>query len=296
MWLIILGIPIQDTPRRHETNKGLCFPSSTPLKPTPLVFHLHSYREWGPLYNLTDRLQKIISETSVINFSINNAVYLLSISGRVGVHVEGTRCTTGPGFHGVVLEDSLRLRHAILLPAAKMCRSFWLGLLWCAQVALWGEGDGERKGGVRVQTKGSHRDSLSVIKFVETQKEQQSHSQGHLEGEKGGYRTAFFVSELQSFLSSNSRSSLCSTLLLHWLQSAPCQQLKQPTFSLRGPFSESSAAQVSLFILHQIFDEARVMYLTVVMLGLKESLTPHGASFYCLNCIYTVFKKIVAVK
>lgn len=124
--------------------------------------------------------------TSVINFSINNTVHLLSISGRVGVHAKGTRCTTRPGFHGVIPDNSLRLRHAILLPAAKMCCLFWLRLLWSAQVALWGEGDGERKGGVKVQTKASHRDSLSVIKFVETQKEQQSHSQGHLEGEKRG--------------------------------------------------------------------------------------------------------------
>lgn len=44
----------------------------------------------------------------------------------------------------------------------------------------------ERKGGVRVQAKGAHWDSLSVIKFVETQKELQSHSQEHLEAEIGG--------------------------------------------------------------------------------------------------------------
>ena len=50
----------------------------------------------------------------------------------------------------------------------------------------------EKKGGVKVQTKGSHRDSLSVIKFVETQKEQQSHSQGRLEEQKGSFRKAFF--------------------------------------------------------------------------------------------------------
>lgn len=83
-------------------------------------------------------------------------------------------------------QNSLRLRHAILLSAAEMRRSFWLSLLWSAQVALWKEGDGERKGGVRVQTKGSHWDSLSVIKFVETQKELQSHSREHLEREIGG--------------------------------------------------------------------------------------------------------------
>lgn len=56
--------------------------------------------------------------------------------------------------------------------------------------------------GSRFKRKGSRRDSRSVIKFVETQKERQSHSQGHLEAEKGGCRTAFFVSELQFFLSS----------------------------------------------------------------------------------------------
>lgn len=47
--------------------------------------------------------------------------------------------------------------------------------------------------------KRSQRDSLSVIKFVEPQKGQQSHSQGHLEGEKGDNRTAFFGSERRFF-------------------------------------------------------------------------------------------------
>lgn len=178
--------------------------------------------------------------TSVINFSINNTVHLLSISGRVGVHAKGTRCTTSPGFHGVIPEDSLRLRHAILLPAAKMCCLFWLRLLWSAQVALWGEGDGERKGGVKVQTKASHRDSLSVIKFVETQKEQQSHSQGHLDGEKGGYRTAFFVSELQFLHSSALELPLFTSLHSPPLCSVSAAELflKQPAFSLRGPLPE----------------------------------------------------------
>lgn len=68
--------------------------------------------------------------------------------------------------------------------------------------------------GSRFKPKGSHRDSLSVIKFVETQKEQQSHSQGHIEGEKGGYRTAAFVSELQFFQSSAVERPVF-TLLLH---------------------------------------------------------------------------------
>lgn len=56
----------------------------------------------------------------------------------------------------------------------------------------WGE-----KGGVKVQTKGS----LSVIKFVEGQKELQSFSSGHVEGEERGYRTSFFVSEHKFLLS-----------------------------------------------------------------------------------------------
>lgn len=40
--------------------------------------------------------------------------------------------------------------------------------------------------GSRFKRKAPIGDSLSVIKFVETQKEQQSHSQEHLEGEKRG--------------------------------------------------------------------------------------------------------------
>lgn len=107
-------------PQEARDQQGPLFPSSAPPITPPLLFFTRSYREWGPLCNLTDRLQKIISETSVINRSINNAVYLLPISGRVG----GTRCITRPGFHGVLPEDLSRLRHAILLPAAKMRRLF----------------------------------------------------------------------------------------------------------------------------------------------------------------------------
>lgn len=62
----------------------------------------------------------------------------------------------------------------------------------------------EKEGGVRVQAKGFHQDSLSLIKFVETQKEQQSHSQGHLEGEKTGVRGQH--SSCQSFSSSTAQT------------------------------------------------------------------------------------------
>ena len=40
MWLIILGIPIQDAPRRQETKQEPLFPSSIAPPPLPaLVFH-----------------------------------------------------------------------------------------------------------------------------------------------------------------------------------------------------------------------------------------------------------------
>lgn len=162
MWLIILGIPIQDTPRRQRPNKGLCLLQVSPHLPpslAALVFHSLSYREWGPLLNLTGHSEN----HHLRDFShkrLNNTVHRLSIGGRVRVHAQGARRTTWLGFHGVILDDSSRLRHAILLTATKMFCLFWLGLLWSAQVALWGEGDGWKKGGVKVQTKGSHQDAL----------------------------------------------------------------------------------------------------------------------------------------
>lgn len=76
------------------------------------------------------------------------------------------------------------------------------------------QGMDEKKGGVKVQRKGSHRDSLSVIKFVGTQKEQQSHSQGHLEEKKGSFRRALFlcVSEHHHVSSSVHKVPVCSSL------------------------------------------------------------------------------------
>lgn len=57
-WLIISGIPIQDTPRRQRTNKGLClFQVSPPPALPTLVFHSPSYREWAPLLNPTGHLE-----------------------------------------------------------------------------------------------------------------------------------------------------------------------------------------------------------------------------------------------
>lgn len=69
----------------------------------------------------------------------------------------------------------------------------------------WGE-----KGGVKVQTKGSP----SVIKFVEGQKELQSLSSGHVEGEKRGHRTSFFVSEHKFLQRGTSTLRLHNTSLL----------------------------------------------------------------------------------
>lgn len=146
------------------TRVSVCF-KCPPPPPHPLpslaalVFHSLSYREWGPLLNLTGHSKN----DHLRDFShkrLNNTVHRLSIGGRVRVHAQGARRTTWLGFHGVILDDSSRLRHAILLTATKMFCLFWLGLLWSAQVALWGEGDGWKKGGVKVQTKGSHQDAL----------------------------------------------------------------------------------------------------------------------------------------
>lgn len=142
---------------------------------------------------------------------------------------KGSLYTTRPGFHGVILDESFRLRHAILLPAAEMCCLFWLRLLWSTQVALWREGDSERKGGVKVQTKGSHRDSLSVIKFVEAQKELQTYSQEHLEGETRGLEDS----------------------ILHVRTSAP-PELSRPTLSLHFAPHTTAAQPVApaLIVVH----------------------------------------------
>lgn len=206
-WLIILGIPIQDTPRRQRTNKGLCLLQVSPPAALPaLVFHSLSYREWGPLLNLTGHLEN----DHLRDFShkrLNNTVYRLSFGGWVRVHAQGARCTTWLGFHGVTLDDSSWLRHAILLTATKMFCLFWLGLLWSAQVALWGEGVGSR-----FRRKAPIRTPSSLIKFVATQKEQQSHPQGCLEEEKRSYRRTFSVrvSPLQQLRHPSLHSSLHS--------------------------------------------------------------------------------------
>lgn len=51
MWLIILGIPAQDAPRRQDSYKGLCFPQHPPVQ--ALVLLWLSYREGlGPSLEL----------------------------------------------------------------------------------------------------------------------------------------------------------------------------------------------------------------------------------------------------
>lgn len=131
------------------------------------------------------------------------------------------------GFHGVIPEDSFRLRHAILLPAAKMCCLFWLSLLWSSQVALWGEGDGERKGGVKVQTKKAPIGTpFSVIKFVETQKRAtvsfpRTSWEGREKGVIGQHSLCQSFSSSLTLSGSYSQSSLCS-----WTNCSPlCQRL-----------------------------------------------------------------------
>lgn len=188
MRLIILGIPIQDAPRRQDSNKGLCFLQAPPL--SRLVFLWLSYSEGlGPPPKQSRPCTKDylgdFSHKLLTTQLTTQSIFYLSVGGWEfmvkALNAQLALVTMEP-----YPQNSLRLRHAILLSAAEMRRSFWLSLLWSAQVALWKEGDGERKGGVRVQTKGSHWDSLSVIKFVETQKELQSHSREHLEREIGG--------------------------------------------------------------------------------------------------------------
>lgn len=174
-------------PQEARQQQGPLFPPSTPL--SRLVFLWLSYSEGlGPppkqsrpctKDHLGDFSHKLLTTQLT-----TQSIFYLSVGGWEfmvkALNAQLALVTMEP-----YPQNSLRLRHAILLSAAEMRRSFWLSLLWSAQVALWKEGDGERKGGVRVQTKGSHWDSLSVIKFVETQKELQSHSREHLERDRG---------------------------------------------------------------------------------------------------------------
>lgn len=107
-WLIILGILIKDAPRRWGTNKGLCLLQTSPLSPPPFpVFHLHTHRAWwAPLWNLTDHRQKIISETSVINFSINRTVFpIFHLRRGAEFTAKALVCTTRLGLHGAVPDN-----------------------------------------------------------------------------------------------------------------------------------------------------------------------------------------------
>lgn len=212
MWLIILGIPIQEYPQEATAQQGSLFASSVPpTRPPALVFHSLSYREWGPLLNLTGHLEN----DHLRDFShkrLNNTVYGLSIGGRVRVHAQGARCTTWLGFHGVILDDSSWLRHAILLTATKMFCLFWLGLLWSAQVALWGEGDGWKKGGVKVQTKGSHQDALFSYQICgDTKRATVSSPRAPWGGEKK-LQENFFCACVTSSAAQASKSSFFSSL------------------------------------------------------------------------------------
>lgn len=56
-----------------------------------------------------------------------------------------------------------------------------------------------------------------LLSNLSRQKEQQSHSQGHLEGENESFRTAFFVSESQF----SSTAQRVNSSLLTWLHAAP---------------------------------------------------------------------------
>lgn len=98
---------------------------------------------------------------------------------------------------------SSRLRHAILLPAAKTRRSFWLRLLWRAQVALWGEGLWRKKG----WGQSSNQRLPSGLPFCyqicrDTKRATVSLPRASRGREKGGYRTAFPLGGLQSVLGS----------------------------------------------------------------------------------------------